>query len=230
MLAPGAIALALPYTEALAGLLAVTFILAVRRTGATIWYAVPIGVLGGLVRPTGVLLAVVPVIELVVSRRRSDVRVLVAAAFAPLVGSALYCGWAYLSLGRAWLPYTAQTHRGLRGGVLADPVHGLLNPPAGAGLGPTADVVAAGVALLLLAVAWRIVPRSVWAWTALGVVAALTSTHAMSLPRYLSAEFPLLVALAAVLRARWTAALVTAGSTAVFCVVGLMAFAGTGVL
>ena len=230
LLAPGAIALALPYTEAVAGLLTVGYFLAVRGTRRGIWIALPLGVLAGLARPTGVLLSVVPLVELWQRRRRGLAPSLVAAAAAPIAGSALFCGWTYHGFGRAFLPYTAQTQHGLRGSVVADPLHSLLNPPAGAGLSPAADVTATAVALLLLALAWRTLPLSVWLWSALGVMSAVTSAHAMSLPRYLSAQFPLLIAGAALLRNRIALVAAVATSAAAFYAVGIKGFLGTGVL
>ena len=61
-LAPGAVALALPYTEALAGALAVGMFVALRSR--TLWAAAACGFLSGLARPTGILLAAPAAIEL----------------------------------------------------------------------------------------------------------------------------------------------------------------------
>src|SRR5690606_9495248 len=66
-LVPGANVLALGYTEALAGLLAVLYFLAVRSPGVRLGVAA--GVLSGLARPTGPLLALPGTVEAVRSAR-----------------------------------------------------------------------------------------------------------------------------------------------------------------
>ena len=62
-LVPGANALVLGYTEALAGLLAVVFF-TLLRTRRNLAGAIPVGVLCGLARPTGLLLSLPALIEL----------------------------------------------------------------------------------------------------------------------------------------------------------------------
>jgi hypothetical protein len=62
-LVPGANVLVLGYTEALAGLLTVAFFIVLRRRRNLGW-AVPVGVLCGLARPTGLLLSLPALVEL----------------------------------------------------------------------------------------------------------------------------------------------------------------------
>ena len=125
-LAPGAAVLALPYTEALAGALAVGMFLALR--GRRPLAAAGCGLLSGLARPTGVLLVVPAAIELFRPLPRGGrqwaSRSLAVAS--PLLGTAGYLLWCAAAYGRPLLPYTVQTRTDLRGAWLANPVAGLL--------------------------------------------------------------------------------------------------------
>jgi hypothetical protein len=232
LLAPGGVVLAVAYAEALAGMLAVGYLLAVRSRGAATWWAVPAGVLGGLARPTGFLLAVVPLVELWLCRRDTDGRrrlSLLAAVAAPAVGAGIYCAWTAAVDGDLLLPFTAQSAPGLRGGVLANPLHGLFVAPNRSGLPVALRVAVVLVALGLLVLAWRLLPRSLAVWATLLVVAAVTSAQGTSLPRYLSADFPLLMALGAVADRGGRAVAAVVASAAAFVVVGVSGF-GAGMV
>jgi hypothetical protein len=227
LLAPGAVVLATAYAEALAGLLAVGYLLAVRATGRSMWWAVPIGVLAGLARPTGFLLAVVPLIELWLRRRtdtsRDRVR-LATVMVAPVVGAGIYCLWTATVDDDLLLPFTAQSAPGLRGGVLANPLHGLFLAPNHAGVPVAVRVAIVLVAVALLVLSWQRLPRSIAVWASLLFVAAVTSAQGTSLPRYLSADFPLLIALATVVRGRRARAVALTASAIAFVVVGASGF------
>jgi hypothetical protein len=199
LLAPGAAVLALAYSEPLAGMLAVGFVLAVRSTDRAVWWAVPVGLLAGLARPTGILLAVIAFVELL--RRRPRVA-LAGATIAPLAGAAAYCAWTWHVYGNARLPFSTQSKPGLRGGLANNPVHALLFSSTRGGLDRPVRIAVALLAITLLVVVWRLLPLSVAAWSTLALASALTSARADSLLRYLSSDFPLLVALAHVARAR----------------------------
>lgn len=232
MLAPGAVVLAVPYAEALAGLLAVGYLLAVRATGRSVWWAVPLGVLAGLARPTGFLLAVVPFVELWVRRRErvsSDSVRLVSALVAPVAGAGIYCLWTAAVDGNFLLPFTAQSAPGLRGGILANPLHGLFVAPNHSGVPVAVRIAIVVVGLLLLALTWQRLPLSIAAWSTLLFVAAVTSAQGTSLPRYLSADFPLLMALATLLVGRGRAIAMTVACAAGFVVVGTSGF-GAGMV
>ncbi|HET6818005.1 MAG TPA: hypothetical protein VFH66_12340 [Mycobacteriales bacterium] len=226
LLAPGAAVLAIAYAEALAGLLAVGYLLAVRTRGAATWWAVPAGFLGGLARPTGLLIAVVALAELW-SRRRDEaprsLPALLAATAAPVAGTVTFCLWTAAVDGNFLLPFSAQSAPGLRGGLLANPLHGLFLAPNRAGLPVALRLVVVLVALALLGLTWRLLPRGVALWASFLLLAAVTSAQATSLPRYLSADFPLLVALAAVLRRR-----VQLASACAVSAVGLVVVAASG--
>ena len=231
LLAPGGVVLAIAYAEALAGALAVGYLLAVRGRGTAMWWAVPAGVLGGLARPTGFLLAVVPLIELWLGRREQPARrlPLLAAVAAPVAGAGIYCLWTAGVEGDLLLPFTAQSAPGLRGGVLANPVHGLLVAPNRSGLPVALRVAVVVVAVALLVLTWRFLPRSIAVWATVLLLAAVTSAQGTSLPRYLSADFPLLMAAAAVATQRTRALTVCALSAAAFFVVGISGF-GAGMV
>ena len=232
LLAPGGVVLAIAYAEALAGMLAVGYLLAVRSRGATTWWAVPAGVLGGLARPTGFLLAVVPLVELWLRRSDTDSSqrlALLSAVAAPVVGAGIYCAWTAGVEGDVLLPFTAQSAPGLRGGVLANPLHGLFVAPNRSGLPVALRVAVVVLAVAMLVLAWRLLPRSFAVWATLLLVAAVTSAQGTSLPRYLSADFPLFLALGAVATRRGAAIAAVAASAAAFVVVGVSGF-GAGMV
>jgi hypothetical protein len=229
MLAPGAVVLAMAYTEPLSGFLAAVFIIVVRRRGGGMWWAVPIGVLAGLTRPTGLLLAVIPAVELWRRRSTADVARLLAAAAAPVAGAAVFCGWTWRVYGDPLAPYHAQSKAGLRGGLVTNPVHALFFEPNRAGLPIPVRVLVVLAAIALVALTWRRLPPSIAAWATLAALAAMTSTRLTSLPRYLSADFPLLMSLAVALPGRkWPAAVVV--SAALFVAVAVTGFGGGTVL
>jgi hypothetical protein len=231
MLAPGAVVLAVAYAESLAGTLAVGVLLAVRSRGRPMWWAVPAGVLAGLARPTGFLLAAVPLVELVLRQRsgvRRDRAALVAAIAAPVVGTGVYCLWTAGVDGDFFLPFTSQSGPGLRGGVLANPLHGLVVAPNDHGLPVGVRVAIVVLAAALLVRVWQRLPPSIATWATLLFLASITSAQGTSLPRYLSADFPLLLALATALPRRWVLP-VTVSSVAGFAVVGASGF-GAGMV
>jgi len=232
LLAPGGAVLAVAYAEALAGMLAVAYLLAVRARGAATWWAVPAGVLGGLARPTGFLIAVVPLVELWLSRHDRDRRrqsTLLAAVAAPAVGAAVYCLWTAAVDGDLLLPFTAQSSPGLRGGMLANPLHGLFVAPNRAGMPVPLRVAVVVLALALLVLVWRRLPPSIALWSTVLLLAAVTSAQGTSLPRYLSTDFPLLLALGAVASRRGPAVVACMVSAAAFVAVGVSGF-GSGMV
>src|SRR5690606_21099069 len=127
---PGANVLALGYTEAVAGLLAVAYFLAVRTRDPI---GIPMGLLSGLARPTGPLLGLAGAVELLRpgsggSLRRPTRVILVAA---PVLGTFLYLAWAWRFFGDLLAPYRAHTGPDLRGGVASAPWHWLLRTSPG---------------------------------------------------------------------------------------------------
>ncbi len=227
-LVPGAGVLALGYTEALAGLLAVLYFLALRHGSTSGGMAA--GVRGGLARPTGLLLAIPGLIHtsralmlrIFGSRDRSPASAQRAAMWravlltaAPLAGTAAYLAWAWVAFGDPFTPYRVQSADDLRGGVIRQPWEYLFEDSPGGypwQLVLTLLVVAA-VALVLCA--WRL-PLSYVAWSLPMVGLAVTAWGLHSLPRYLAAVFPLWMAVAVVCRNRWVWWTVLAAGTAGF--------------
>jgi hypothetical protein len=200
-LVPGANVLALGYTEALAGLLAVTYFL-VLRTRRDIGVGTFAGLLSGLARPTGLLLSVPAAIE--VARRRSEAgwasRLLLAAA--PILGTSVYLSWAWSRFGDPLTPYRVHSAPELRGGVVSAPWQFLFRTSPGGYRWPLVLGLLVATGFLLFACA-RTLPVSYTAWALLSVAAAVTAYGLHSLPRYLAAVFPLVMAAAIVCRNRW---------------------------
>jgi hypothetical protein len=247
-LAPGAFVLTMGYTEALAGLLAAAYLLAVRQYGADrgarrlwIWCAVGCvaGFGSGLVRPTGFIIAVVGALE-ILSRLMRRERMgaagwtaRLAMTLSPILGVGSFLCWCDAVYGSFLLPYDEQTVHGLRGTVASNPwasawqtftvpsTHGELG---GAGM-LTLVLVVASVGLLVGCA--RRLPLPLSAWAALSLAAALTAPYFSSFPRYASGDIPLLITAAALPRSR-AAWLWTAGTSAALCAFfAYRAFTGT---
>jgi hypothetical protein len=195
-LVPGANVLALGYTEALAGLLAVTYFLVIR-TRRDVGVGTIAGVLSGLVRPTGLLLSVAGAVELI--RNRGWRSILLAAA--PMLGTCLYLGWAWHSFGNPLTPYRVQATTDLRGAVINVPWEYLTETSPGGYPWKLVLVLLAAAAVLLVVCA-RTLPVSYTAWALVSVAAAVTAYGFHSLPRYLAAVFPLVMAAAIAIRNR----------------------------
>jgi hypothetical protein len=224
-LVPGANVLLLGYTEALAGLLAVGFFLALRDNRKLI-VALPLGVLSGLVRPTGLLLSAPAAVELLtchVQRRRWTprnrraatlrwpLRLLVIAA--PVAGTAGFLAWVWYTFGQGLAPYRAQTGDGLRGGVVNFDWHFLFhNSPGGYHWALVLALLAAAGCMLWVCA--RRLPAAYASWAGLTVAAAVTAYGFHSLPRYLASAFPLVMAAALLCQQRyvWRIVLWTCGA------------------
>jgi hypothetical protein len=225
-LVPGASVLAIGYTEAIAGLLAVLYFLAVRHGGDS-RAGFLFGALSGLVRPTGPILLVPGAVEAVRSGLRaradgSDGRSAARAwgragvvAIAPLIGTAAYLGWAWHAFGDPLTPYKVQAAGELRGGLVRAPWEYLTHTSPGGYRWQfvLALLVVAAVALVLCA---RLLPASYLAWSVPMVGLAVTAWGLHSLPRYLAAVFPLWMAVAIACRSRWVWWIVIAASVAGF--------------
>src|SRR5690606_1166822 len=200
-LVPGANALVLGYTEALAGFLAVAYFLALR-TRSTI--GIPVGILSGLARPTGPLLALAGAVELLRpgSRGRLGWSARAAVVAAPVLGTAVYLAWAWRAFGDPLTPYRVQAGSDLRRGVVSLSVEFLLRTsPGGYRWQLVLALLIAAVGMLYVCA--RRLPAAYTVWAAVGVAAAVTAYGLHSLPRYLAATFPLVMAAAIVLRRRW---------------------------
>lgn len=221
-LLPPATVLVLGYAEALLIALAVGFFLAVR--GDRWWLAAALGVLAGLCRPVGMTLALPALIEAARGCRGVPVRVLLprAASIAgPVVGGAAYLAWVGHVYGDWELPLRLQNAAELRGGW-ANPVATVVDAvrALGDGMGEGLHVPWIAVFGVLLVVAFRTLPVSYGAWSAVLLLSALTGHTLGSFERYGLAAFPLVLALAVITRRPVLDRAVTVGAAA-----GLSAFA-----
>jgi hypothetical protein len=229
-LAPGAFVLVMGYTEALAGVLAAVYLIAIRCTvvrkglwggevaaetaasGRWVWAwhaaALLAGLGSGLVRPTGFLLAIAGAVEAVRQWREPLLnrltRVLVAVS--PVLGTALFLNWSHTVYGDYMLPYSIQRLVNLRGTVASNPVQAALDSLNQTGNGAGAFTLVLVVASLgLLWLCARRLPLSYTAWAAAMLASLITAPHFSSFARYASGVLPLLLAAALLVRdwRRW---------------------------
>ncbi|MCA1841776.1 MAG: hypothetical protein LC792_01040, partial [Actinobacteria bacterium] len=121
-LVPPFFVLVMGYAEPIALSLAVAVFLAMRRRRW--WPAAAAGLLAGLARPSGVVLALPVAVEAWRGLRDAGARERLAragAVAAPLVGAGSYLAWVGARFGDPWLPLRAQQLDYLRGGT-ADPL------------------------------------------------------------------------------------------------------------
>jgi hypothetical protein len=200
-LLPPAAVLVLGYAEALMLVFAIGFFLCLRQ--GRWWAAAALGVLAGLTRPVGMTLALPALIEAVRLVRTAPWAGWVARAAAiaaPVAGGLAYLLWVGHEFGDWQLPLRLQNSADLRGGY-ADPLstvwhafRTLAHGSLGEGLHAPWIIVFA----VLLVVAFRTLPVSYGAWTAVLLLSALTGHTLGSFERYGLAAFPLVIALALV--------------------------------
>jgi hypothetical protein len=242
-LAPGAFVLVMGYTEPLAGALAVGYFLAVRAPMAgrprSAWAAVPLGFLSGIARPTGVLLVIPGAVEGVRAAhasgwRKADIARAVLTALAPGAGLASFLAYSRLRFGSWMLPFTEQVNVANRAAVMNNPFwtfgHVWQHDWRGHGHAVVimSSLLIAGFALLIVAV-WRRLAVSYLAWTVPSFVLATGSQDFTSLPRYVGALFPALIAAALLARRPWQWAPLLAGSCALLVWTAYFALAGFAV-
>lgn len=222
---PGAFVLVMGYTEALSGVLAAGFLIAIRQPAsgrrAWLWHTIGFvcGVCSGLVRPTGLLLAAPGLVEAVRQRRdpagQLVARILVAVS--PPLGTGLFLLWSHTVYGNWTLPYSIQKLEGLRGTLAGNPLTSALDSVNQVGNGAGALTVVLVVATLgLLWGCARRLPFSYTVWAALSVLAAITAPHFSSFARYASGILPLIL-VAALLSRDWRRWGWVLGSCAALC-------------
>lgn len=231
-LLPPATVLVLGYAEGLLLCFAIAFFSCIRR--GRWWLAAGLGVLAGLSRPVGMTLALPALIEAVrVGRtvrvfRWRDWRDRLAAIAGPVLGGGLYLAWVQNVYGDWQLPLRLQNSEDLRGGW-ANPLStlwrsfdSLTSQQWRQGL----HVPWIAVFAVLLVVAFRTLPSSYGAWSAVLLLAALTGHTLGSFERYGLAAFPLVMALAIVTqppaleRAAYTACAAALGCFAALAFLG----------
>ena len=182
-LMPSAFVLAFGYAEALFLALAIGAFIAARdrRWGQV----VAIGILAGLSRPGGFIVAVPVAVEAARSLQDARPREVVArvgAVLAPFAGTAAFLAWVGDRFGDAWLPFRVQTHPHLKGAFtnpiesISEALRGLVHGHVGTGLHVPWMIVAAA----LLVVCFQRLPAS-YGWFALASLAsAVTSARVAS--------------------------------------------------
>jgi hypothetical protein len=222
-LAPGGYALVMAYTEPLAGALAVAYFLAVRaypNRPPRLWIATAVGFLSGMARPTGLLLAIPGMIEGLRLARASGWRPAIlakaaVAAAAPVAGLVAFLGYSKYRYNSWMLPFKEQTVETNRAAIINSPKRSFhivwYDTPHGNGH-QVAVMIAAVLVLsaALLPVLARKLPVSYLAWTLPMYVLGITSHKFTSMPRYVGALFPLLIAAALISRRVWQEAIVIA--------------------
>lgn len=206
-LAPGAFVLVMGYTEPLAGVLAALYLLAIRRQRAG--WALFAGLLAGVSRPTGVVLALPGLFEAVRAARRARWAPRVVAAglvqsASPVLGLFLYLAYCQWHFGDWILPYAQQVSSGNRGAVTQNPfatIQTLLNTPNSGSVLIT-SLVCAAIGVFALTACWGLLPGSFTAWSAVMFVLGITSPLFTSEPRYLAAVIPFCVSLPELIRGR----------------------------
>jgi hypothetical protein len=204
---PPAFVFVMGYAESLLVCLSIGTFLALRRRR---WgWAVAAGLLAGLCRPLGVLLFLPALIEAARELRRTGLheRVLRAAAVvAPGVGGLTYLAWSWIAHGDPMRPLRLQQEFDRRGGF-ENPVTRLVEAArqlsAGADFGSGLHFPWAVGFLVLLVVCFRRWPASYGAFATAIIVLALSAGNLDSLERYGLSAFPIVLALASLLRWSW---------------------------
>lgn len=230
-LAPPAFVMAWGYSEPLAAVLALGAFLTARRRAW--WAAAAFGVLAGLTRPLGVVLALPVAVEVLADARRGRGRRAwlgrVAATAAPVAGCGAYLAWVGWRFGDALLPLRVQQTDRFRGDV-TDPVGTVLRAAgdllAGTSSGNALHVPFAVVAVALAVVAARRLPASYAAYAAVVVVLALSTERLGSFERYVWSTFPVAVAAAVASRRGDVHTAILATSAAACAVLGTAALLG----
>ncbi|MGH9025377.1 MAG: hypothetical protein ACRDWD_04575 [Acidimicrobiia bacterium] len=199
---PAGMVLVMGYAEGLFLALAAGMFLALRRRAFLV--AAPLGLLAGLTRPGGALLALPALIEGLREWRLADLRGLMAratAVLAPLAALAIYLAWVGRAYGDAFLPLRLQSDPSRRGG-LRDPVSRMIDAvgdlAGGDRFGSGLHVVWAVLFVLLLVVLIRRFPASYSAYAGVSLFLLLSARNLDSFERYAMGTFPFLLALAAV--------------------------------
>jgi hypothetical protein len=227
-LAPAAFVLVLGYTEATTLALAIGMFLALR--GRRWWIAAALGVLVGLSRPSGFLLALPALIEAARGFRGLPVKEYVAraaAVVAPAIGTLLYLTWVWDRFGDFWLPYSIQTEAGRRGSftdpfeTIGDALRGLFE---GNTVGTGLHVPWLVFVVVLIVICFRTWPASYGALAAAGIGSAIISSNLDSFERYALAAFPLVLVAASLTASHRVERAVLVLSGAAMSLYALLAF------
>ncbi len=230
-LLPPALVLVLGYAESVLLALSIGVFLAVRK--GRWWTAAVLGVLAGLCRPVGVALVLPAAVEAARGLRGLSWRGWVAraaAVVAPVVGLASYLAWVGAVFGDWKLPMRLQETAELRGGY-ENPLSRAWDSFAGLfgderfGDGLHAPWIILYVALVVVLL-WRW-PVSYGLYAGAMLVVALAAEDIGSFERYGLAAFPLLLAMAMVVRRGRMEAVVLAAAAGGLVGFSVLALLGT---
>jgi hypothetical protein len=230
-LLPPAFVFVMGYAESLLVCLSIGTFLALRRRR---WgWAIVAGLLAGLCRPLGVLLVVPAAIEAARDLRHTrgwEQCQRAAAVVAPGVGGLLYLAWSWVAHDDPLRPLRLQQEYDRRGGF-EDPVSRLIQAAHqlldGADLGSGLHFPWAIGFLVLVVVCFRRFPASYGAFAAVVLLVALSAGNLDSLERYGLSAFPIVIALASLLRWSWLERTALALAASGMTVYATLAFLGS---
>ncbi len=226
-LMPSAFVLVLGYAEGVFLACAIGVFLAARERRWLV--AAVLGALAAASRPGGFIVAVPIAIEAMRSlpaARPMEIARRTSAVVAPIVGTGLYLAWVGDRFGDAFLPFRVQTRANLKGSFtdpvtsISDALRGLAHGHIGTGLHVPWMIVAAA----LVVVCFRRLPASYGAYALVTLASAVTSSNLDSFERYALSAFPLVIALALLVRERWMERALLALSAAAMFAYATLAF------
>ena len=203
-LAPAAFVMVMGYAEGLFMALGLATFLCLRRRQW--WWAAVFAFLAGMTRPTGIVLVLPALVEVVRPSSRVPDRknglARVIAVVAPAAGTIAYLVWVQAQFHDFLAPYRYQLQSSHHG--LADPLvtvaHALTGAFHGSHLGTALHLPWIAGTLVLLVVAFRRLPVSYGLLAAAAMAVALSGSNLDSYERYAFAAFPLLFAAATFMR------------------------------
>jgi hypothetical protein len=222
-LAPPAFVLVMGYAEATFMTFAALTLIGLRARRW--WVAAIFGLLAGLTRPVGALLAVPAAVE---GWQQRDAKA-IAPAVAPVAGLLAYLAWAVHRTHDFWYPLRAQEDP-TRRGHWVDPVravsHNVHELFSGDHVSAGMHAVSALVFVALLFAIARRWPLSFTLYAAIALVVALSSRNLDSLERYGLASLPFVLGGADVIAARDTERVVLCLAGAALVAASMLAFTG----
>ena len=228
-LLPASFVLTMGYAEALF-LVAVIGAIYGARTQRW-WLAGLAGLVAGATRPTGILLVVFVLVELIRSWRESSTsqRLMgTASVLAPLLGALSFLAWTADAYGSFLLPYRIQTNATLHGG-LGNPFAVVLNAARDVlhgHIGTALHVPWILLCLVVLVVCFARLPVSYGLFASVVLVAALSGHNLDSFERYALTAIPLVMAAGSLLRSERVAQSVLLLSSVAMFAYALLAFLG----
>jgi Mannosyltransferase (PIG-V) len=199
---PAAFVLVFAYSESLMLVVTLALFLCLRR--GRWWWVAPLGLAAALSRPLGVVVAVPVMVEAVRGWRTltpGDWAARAAGVVAPFVGLATYLAWVGHAFGNWRLPFTVQDD--LRGGVrfpVSRIIEGFHQLAGSQRFGDGLHLPFLLGLLVLLVVVFRTWPLLYGLYASAILVLALSAENLNSIERYGMSAFPLLLALAVVMR------------------------------